>query len=144
MATMILANAIVRGQSGYAQHITTTAGHELASDEPERRGGTNTGAAPYDLMLGSLGACTAITIRMYSDRKQWNLGTINVKLRLIKEGDDPAVIERRISVSEPLEHEQQAKLLEIADKTPVTRALAPGMPIHTTFELAVQPDSTLK
>ena len=40
-------------------------------------------------MLGSLGACTAITMRMYSDRKQWNLGTIDVKLRLIKEGDDP-------------------------------------------------------
>jgi putative redox protein len=136
---MILANATVSGTSGYAQRITTTAGHELASDEPERRGGTNTGAAPFDLMLGSLGACTAITLRMYGDRKQWKLGTVDVKLRLIKEGDEPAHIERKISLSEPLDDEQQTKLLEIADKTPVTKALAPGVPIQTVLETSTQP-----
>jgi putative redox protein len=139
MATMILANATVSGERGYAQHISTTAGHELASDEPERRGGTNTGAAPFDLMLGSLGACTAITMRMYGDRKQWTLGAIEVKLRLVKEGEEPMRIERKISVSEAIDGEQQAKLLEIADKTPVTRALAPGVPIQTVFETSTQP-----
>jgi putative redox protein len=136
---MILANAKVTGERGYAQRITTTAGHELTSDEPERRGGTNTGAAPFDLMLGSLGACTAITLRMYSDRKQWNLGTVDVKLRLIKEGDGPMQIERIISVSETIDGEQQAKLLEIADKTPVTKALAAGVPVQTVFETSTQP-----
>ena len=136
---MILANATVTGERGYAQRITNNAGHEFASDEPERRGGTNTGAAPFDLMLGSLGACTAITMRMYSDRKQWKLGTIEVKLRLIKEGEDSARIERKISVSEAIDGEQQTKLLEIADKTPVTKALAPGIPIQTVFEISTQP-----
>lgn len=136
---MILANVTVSGASGYAQRIATTSGHELASDEPERRGGTNTGPAPFDLMIGSLGACTAITLRMYSERKQWNLGTIEVKLRLIKEGDGPMQIERKISVSETIDGEQQAKLLEIADKTPVTKALAPGVPIQTGFEISTHP-----
>ena len=137
---MILANATITGERGYAQRITTTAGHVLASDEPERRGGTNTGAAPFDLMLGSLGACTAITMRMYSDRKQWNLGTIEVKLRLVREGDDPALrIERTIVVGETLDEEQRAKLLEIADKTPVTKALAAGVPIQTVFDISTQP-----
>jgi putative redox protein len=133
MATMILANATVSGDRGYAQRITTTGGHTLPSDEPERRGGTNTGAAPFDLMLSSLGACTAITMRMYADRKQWSLGATEVKLRLIKEGDDPMRIERTLLVSEPLDAEQKTKLLEIADETPVTKALAPGLPIHTVF-----------
>jgi putative redox protein len=137
MATMILANATVSGDRGYAQQITTTGGHTLPSDEPERRGGTNTGAAPFDLMLSSLGACTAITMRMYAHRKQWNLGATQVRLRLIKEGDDPMRIERTLIVSEPLNAEQQAKLLEIADKTPVTKALAPGLPIHTAFETSI-------
>ena len=136
---MILAKATVTGAKGYAQRITTTAGHELASDEPERRGGTNTGPAPFDLMLSSLGACTAITLRMYSERKQWNLGTIDVALRLIKERDDPMRIERHISVSETVDGEQQEKLLEIADKSPVTKALAAGVPIHTIFETSTQP-----
>ena len=136
---MILANATVSGERGYAQRITTTSGHELASDEPERRGGTNTGPAPFDLLLASLGACTAITLRMYGDRKQWTFGTIEVKLRLIKEGDNPTHIERKILVSETIDAEQQAKLLEIADKTPVTKALAPGVPIQTVLEISTQP-----
>lgn len=136
---MILAKAAVSGASGYAQRITTQSGHEIASDEPERRGGTNTGPAPYDLMLASLGACTAITLRMYGDRKQWRLGTIDVALRLLKEGDAAAKIERTISVSEAIDGEQQVKLLEIADKTPVTRALAPGLAIQTVFEISTQP-----
>jgi putative redox protein len=130
MATMILASATVTGENGYAQ--TLAAGeHTFTADEPMRRGGTNTGPAPFDLMLGSLGACTAITLRMYSDRKEWKLGTIHVALRLLKEGDDPMRIERKISVSEPIDAGQQTKLLEIADKTPVTRALAPGVAIQT-------------
>lgn len=136
---MILATATVIGNSGYAQRITTTSGHEFGADEPERRGGTNTGAAPFDLMLGSLGACTAITLRMCGDRKEWRLGTIDVSLRLMKDGDAPARIERKISVSGTVDDAQQAKLLEIADKTPVTRALAPGVPIQTVFETSTQP-----
>jgi putative redox protein len=136
MATMILANATVTGASGYAQRITTAA-HELKSDEPERRGGTNTGASPFELMLGSLGACTAITLRMYAERKQWNLGLIEVTLRLLKDGDrEPLRIERKIVIGEKIGGEQPAKLLEIADKTPVTRALAAGVPIDTILENA--------
>ena len=130
---MILANATVTGASGYAQEIST-AGHVVTSDEPQRRGGTNTGPAPFDLMLGSLGACTAITLRMYADRKEWTLGEITVALRLLKEGDEPPRIERKIGVSEAIDAEQQAKLLEIADKTPVTKMLAAGVPIQTVFE----------
>src|SRR5687767_13369381 len=135
MATMILADATLESNAGYAQAISTSA-HELKADEPQRRGGTNTGPTPFELMLASLGACTAITLRMYADRKQWNLGSIDVKLRLVKEGEEPARIERKISVSETTTGEQNAKLLEIADKTPVTRALAPGVPISTMFETA--------
>jgi putative redox protein len=132
MATMILANVTVSGEQGYAQRIST-AGHEVAADEPARRGGTDTGPSPFELLLSSLGACTAITLRMYAERKQWDLGTIRVSLRLVKKDEDPMRIDRKISVSHKLGSEQNAKLLEIADKTPVTRALAAGVPIETTL-----------
>ena len=135
MLTTILASATVSGENGYAQHITTSA-HEIASDEPAKRGGTNTGPSPFELMLASLGACTAITFRMYSERKQWNLGSIQVKLRLVKDGDDQR-IERTIALSGALDAEQRTKLLEIADKTPVTKALAPGISIQTTLDAGV-------
>jgi putative redox protein len=133
MATMVLATAAVDGERGYAQRVTTSA-HELKADESQRRGGTNTGPSPFELMLSSLGACTAITLRMYGDRKHWDLGKITVKLRLLKHGDEQPKIERKISVSGTMSVEQLDKLLEIADKTPVTRALAPGVPIATVLE----------
>src|SRR5947207_242316 len=132
MLTTILASATVVGETGYAQKVMAGA-HELASDEPVRRGGTNTGPSPFELLLASLGACTAITFRMYAERKQWNLGSVRVKLRLLKDGEAQH-IERTILISSALDDEQQAKLLEIADKTPVTKALAPGIPIQTTLE----------
>ena len=132
MLTTILASVTVRGENGYAQKITTST-HELASDEPVKRGGTNTGASPFELLLASLGACTAITLRMYSERKHWSLGAIAVKLRLVKDGEQQR-IERTISVSGALDAEQREKLLEIAGKTPVTKALAPGVAIQTTLE----------
>jgi putative redox protein len=133
MPTMILANATVNGESGYAQQVSTSA-HNFASDEPVKRGGTNTGPSPFELMLASLGACTAITLRMYSERKQWDLGAIQVTLRLLKEGEDQR-IERTIAMTGTLDADQKARLLEIADKTPVTRALASGVPIQTTFDV---------
>lgn len=129
---MILANVTVSGANGYAQDITTSA-HAITSDEPAKRGGTNTGPSPFELMLSSLGACTAITLRMYSERKQWNLGTIDIKLRLLKDGDDQR-IERTISFSGALQADQQARLLEMADKTPVSKALASGIAIHTSID----------
>jgi len=132
MLTTILASAIVEGDGGYAQ-TATTAGHTLAADEPVKRGGTNTGPSPFELLLASLGACTAITFRMYAERKQWNLGHVQVKLRLLKDAEAQH-IERTIHVSGALDADQQAKLLEIADKTPVTKALAPGIAIQTTLD----------
>ena len=132
MITTILATATVQGEQGYAQKITASA-HELASDEPVKRGGTNTGASPFELLLASLGACTAITLRMYSERKQWNLGVITVALRMLKDADQQH-IERHISVSRAIDAEQQKKLLEIADKTPVTKVLATGVRVQTMLE----------
>jgi putative redox protein len=132
MLTTILATATVHGESGYAQKITTP-GHNFTADEPVKRGGTGTGPAPFDLLLASLGACTAITLRMYADRKQWTLGAINIQLRLVKIADEQR-IERTISLGGTLDAEQRSKLLEIADKTPVTRALAPAVQIQTTLD----------
>jgi putative redox protein len=135
MLTTILASAMVTGDSGYAHKVAMGA-HEISVDEPIRRGGTDTGPAPFDLLLAGLGGCTAITFRMYAERKQWSLGRIEIKLRLIKDADAQH-IERTIHIGSALDDEQQAKLLEIADKTPVTRALAPGIPIQTTLDAGV-------
>jgi putative redox protein len=132
MLMAILASARVNSETGYAQTVTM-AGHEIAVDEPVKRGGTDTGPSPFELLLASLGACTAITLRMYASRKQWDLGSVDVKLRLLKEGAGER-IERAIHVSGAIDPDQQTRLLEIADKTPVTKVLAASIAIQTTLE----------
>lgn len=132
MITAILARVTVRGHSGYAQQVET-AGHTLAVDEPVKRGGTDTGPSPMELLLAGLGTCTSITLRMYAERKQWLLGDIEVNVRLLKEGDNQR-IERVITIAGPLDAAQGQRLLEIADKTPVTKIVAAGTTITSTIE----------
>ena len=56
------------GKTGYRTEITA-GGHRLVPDEPADVGGKDTGPTPYDLLVAGLGACTAMTLRMYADHK---------------------------------------------------------------------------
>jgi putative redox protein len=128
-----MAHVTVISEFHFAQQIVS-GHHRLTADEPVARGGSDSGAAPYELLLGSLGACTSITLRMYAGRKGWELGKITVGLRYTAGSDDQqAHIDRRLSFGKPLTDEQQRRLLEIADKTPVTRTLKAGVAIDTSI-----------
>jgi putative redox protein len=125
----LIATTTLESTTGYAQRIEA-GGHPLTSDEGEAAGGTNTGPAPYALLLASLGACTSITLRMYGDRKGWSLGDIKISLRHLK-NDGVDQIEREISFGATLTDEQRARLAEIAEKTPVTKTIKAGAAIQT-------------
>ena len=115
----------------FAQQISS-GHHRLTADEPTARGGNDSGPAPYELLLASLGACTSITLRMYAGRKGWELGKITVGLRYTEGVEQRGHIDRRISFSKPVSAEQSQRLAEIASKTPVTRTLLNGVTIETT------------
>jgi putative redox protein len=127
----LIATTTVESQAGYAQQIVASGHHRLTADEPASNGGTDTGPAPYALLLASLGACTSITLRMYADRKSWALGDIRVELRHRKSAEGADQIERDIRFGAALSEEQRAKLAEIAEKTPVTRTIKAGAAIQT-------------
>ncbi|HUG03388.1 MAG TPA: OsmC family protein [Steroidobacteraceae bacterium] len=123
-----IATAVVtRIGPDYAQSIAT-GGFELLSDEPAAGGG-NAGPAPYGLVLAGLGSCTAITLKMYADRKGWNIGTLKVSLVLEKDTDGKNLITRTLLADALLDDAQWDKLIEIAGKTPVTKALQAGATI---------------
>jgi len=127
-----IASAIVTPAGpNYAQDIAT-GGFDLKSDEPVSAGGQDAGPAPYGLVLAGLGACTTITLKMYADRKGWDIGRMRVALTLDKDSEGRAFIGRVLSTDATLSPGQWDKLIEIAGKTPVTKTLAAGAEITTT------------
>ncbi len=126
-----IAEALVASTDQDYRHTIATGTHQLSADEPVAAGGGDAGPAPYELLLASLGACTAITLRMYAQRKNWELGQFSVSLQLLKNHEGDTRIERQLSASAPLDPAQWARLLEIAEKTPVTLTLKSGAQIET-------------
>jgi putative redox protein len=108
-------------------------GHKIVADEPKQHGGENAGPAPYDLLLGSLAACTLITLRMYADRKQWAMAGARAELHYIRDTKGER-IRRKLRFDGELTEDQRARLVEIAEKTPVTLTLKRGLSITTELD----------
>lgn len=135
---------IHHGKQNY-KAVMTAGNHELLADEPEPLGGQGSGPDPYDYLLMSLGSCTAITLKMYADRKGWPVEDIFVELRHFKshardckECDKPGAkidhIEKDIIVKGDLSREQLEKLLEISEKCPVHKTLTDTINIDSAIE----------
>ncbi|HCU24133.1 MAG TPA: osmotically inducible protein C [Deltaproteobacteria bacterium] len=137
-----MSEVIVRGEAqGLAQSIQAN-GHSLISDEPVAVGGTGQGPGPYELLLASLGACTAMTLRLYADRKGWKLSGITVRLAHdkihaedcrdceTKEGKLDR-IRRELRLEGELDESQRQRLLEISERCPVARTLRSEIHIET-------------
>ena len=127
------------GPTGYRADVSTR-GHSLVVDEPIALGGTDEGPTPYDYLAAALGACTAITLRMFADRRGWPLEGVTVRLShsRVHEQDceqsetKPVGIDqfaRAIELSGDLTEDQRAALLRIADRCPVGNTLTRGVRI---------------
>jgi putative redox protein len=122
------------GSTAPAYHVEIQVGaHRLDADEPTAEGGGDVGPTPFGLYLSGLVACTAITLRMYAERKGWNLASLEVDVRYDVSDDGSAVVQRTITVPDDLPADQRDRLAEIAEKTPVTLAVRAGTPITTTM-----------
>ena len=110
--------------------VITARQHEIRADEPTDSGGTDTGPEPFELLLASLGACTAITLRMYARRKGWPLDAVQVEVGFDEE-QGRRLITMSLAISGELSSEQRARLLQIANACPVHKALTTGVMVET-------------
>jgi putative redox protein len=115
------------------QHVqqVVSGHHHLTADEPVAGGGSDAGFAPRELLLASLGTCTAVALRRHAAQHDWTLGKITVGVRWSRDAAGAEHIERRLSFAKPLTPEQKAQLLEVAEQTPVTGVLRAGIRIQS-------------
>ena len=138
-----MTDVVVRSQAGLSQTIDVR-GHHLTADEPISDGGQDAGPNPYELLLSALGACTAITVRMYAQRKNWPLESVDVALQHERiHAEDCAECEtsdgyldkitKSITLRGPLDAEQRQRLLEISERCPVQKTLKQEVHIESRF-----------
>ena len=104
--------------------------HTLAADEPIELGGHDAGPAPHEWILAGLGACTSMTLEMYAGLKHWPLEGVEVSVAGAHR-DGAFVLTRHIALRGQLTEQQRARLLEIANKCPVHKALSGPIHIET-------------
>lgn len=144
MATPEPTIVVVEDAGGFAQTMTARR-HQLRIDEPTFVGGLDTGPNPYELLLGALGSCTSITVRMYADRNGWPLEHVRVSMSIRRVHADDcrdcestegflSEIEKEVWLDGPLTDEQRARLFDISARCPVQKTLEGEVKVRSKLQ----------
>jgi putative redox protein len=110
--------------------------HRVTADEPREHGGDDSGPSPQELLAASLASCTAITMEMYAERKGWNVGEISVDVEYEPaQRGSPTRFVMHVEMPKEVSEEQRERLMQIAAKCPVHRALEGEVMFEETVEL---------
>ncbi len=97
--------------------------HVILSDEPAEVGGMDKGPKPTELLLTALGSCIGMTLRMYAQRKSWDIGEIVINLEMFEDNNGTTIL-KRISFMNEITEEQRKRLLDISNRCPVAKILS--------------------
>jgi putative redox protein len=119
-----------------------TANHSLIADEPVSIGGDDFGPSPYDFLSAGLAACTVMTLKMYAERKKWDLQEVYAHITYSKKHSDDLMLDvdkptridhlsKKLTLIGDLDEKQRQRLKEIASKCPVHKTLLSEIVIET-------------
>lgn len=118
----------------YRTEITSASGNIVIADEPQEAGGKNLGFSPSELLASSLASCTLITLRMYINRKQWDVSEINIKVDFERDLDNKiSLFTRKIEIIGEVDDKQRERLETIANSCPIHKTLTNSIEIKTTL-----------
>jgi putative redox protein len=128
--------ATSRRVGGKLQQDVSVREHQVTADEPRKHGGEDAGPSPQELLAASLASCSAITMEMYADRKGWDVGdmVVEVSYEPAQRGS-PTRFVMNVQLPKELSEEQRDRLMQIAAKCPVHRALEGEVMFEETIEL---------
>ena len=130
------------GPTGFRTAVVARS-HTLTADEPTAVGGSDAGPTPYEFLLMALGGCTAMTLRIYADRKGWPLERATVSVRQARSHEPDCErcetntvgverIQRRIELVGPLDDDQRKRLMSVADRCPVQQTFEREIRVETS------------
>lgn len=119
----------------YRIEIESPTGNVVIADEPLDLGGGDLGFSPNELLISALAACTNATLRMYADRKKWDLQEVKLEIDLDRdEKANKTVINRKLELFGNLDEKQRERLLAVANACPVHKILSNPIEINTEME----------
>ena len=123
-------------RKGKYEHEVRIREHRMTADEPEDMGGHDVGPSPEELLAAALASCTAITMEMYAERKGWDVGemVVDVEYEAAQRGS-PTRFVMHVGLPKELPEDQRDRLMQIAAKCPVHRALEGEVMFEETVEL---------
>jgi putative redox protein len=128
--------AISRRVGGRLEQSVAIRDHAVTADEPRDHGGDDSGPSPQELLAASLASCTAITMEMYAERKGWDVGDISVEVGYEPaQRGSPTRFVMHVEMPKEVSEEQRERLMQIAAKCPVHRALEGEVMFEETLEL---------
>ena len=111
--------------------ILSSGSNTLIADEPLDKGGGNLGFSPFALLASSLASCTAITLRMYTERKGWDVGKIDVSVSIEQDEEKTAHFTRTVSLERTPSEVDTQRIVAIANACPTHKLLSGNIEIHT-------------
>lgn len=119
-------------QELYKVEIKSPTGNVVIADEPVDKGGKDLGFSPKELLASALATCTSATVKMYADRKEWDLEEVKLEIALERdEKENKTIINRKIDFVGNLDDDQKSRLLKVANTCPIHKILSNPIEINT-------------